>query len=165
MDIKTKILIAVVAAIVALLSLGASAKDASARVELITLGTIAGPVPTVDRAQTSTLLIVNGRYYLIDAGANAARRVAQAGVSVPRIDNVFITHQHSDHTAGLPFLLSIAWYYGRSAPVHVYGPVGTEALVDAALAFDAIDATIRHGAQTNSLDAIVAARNVEPGQF
>lgn len=165
MDIKAKTLIAALAVVAAVLSLGASAKGASASVELITLGTIAGPVPTVDRAQTSTLLIVNGRYYLVDAGANAARRVAQAGVSVPRIDNVFITHQHSDHTAGLPFLLSTAWYYGRSAPMHVYGPVGTEALVAAALAFDAIDATIRHGAQTNSLDDIVEARNVEPGRF
>jgi len=165
MEMKEKILIGVLVFLAVALPFSSSAEDGSAQVKLITLGTIAGPVPTADRAQTSNLLIVNGRYYLIDAGANASRRVAQAGVSVPRIASVFITHQHSDHTAGLPFLLSVAWYYGRSTPMHIYGPVGTEALVAAALAFDAIDATIRHGAQTNSLDDIVAVKNVELGRF
>lgn len=147
------------------MSLAAAAKEKSAQVKLITLGTIAGPVPTTARTQTSNLLIVDGQYYLIDAGANAARRVAQAGVAVPQIDDIFITHGHSDHTAGLPFLLSVAWYYGRSTPLNIYGPVGTQALVDAAIAFDAIDGTIRHGAQSNSLRDIVAAHEVGPGRF
>lgn len=162
---KKRILLVALCIFVAGISLTAAAKEGTAQVKLITLGTIAGPVPTADRAQTSNLLIVNGQYYLIDAGANAARRVAQAGVAVPQIDNIFITHEHSDHTAGLPFLLSVAWYYGRSTPLNIYGPIGTQALVDAAIAFNAIDGTIRHGAQSNSGRDIVAAHEVGPGQF
>ena len=46
---------------------------------LITLGTVAGPPPRANRAQSSNLLIVNGTLYVIDAGDGATRRIAQAG--------------------------------------------------------------------------------------
>jgi len=35
---------------------------------LITLGTRGGPIPTVGRAQSSNVLIVNGSPYVVDAG-------------------------------------------------------------------------------------------------
>src|ERR1700686_1768064 len=42
---------------------------------VITLGTLAGPLPRAHRAQASNLLIVNGAVYVVDVGDGAARRI------------------------------------------------------------------------------------------
>jgi hypothetical protein len=39
---------------------------------VITLGTLAGPLPRAHRAQASNLLIVNGAVYVVDVGDGAA---------------------------------------------------------------------------------------------
>ncbi len=49
---------------------------------VITLGTVAGPPPRPNRAQSSNLLIVDGRRYVIDAGDGVTRRITQAGFNV-----------------------------------------------------------------------------------
>ena len=76
---------------------------------LITLGTTAGPPPRAHRAQSSNLLIVNGSFYVVDAGDGAARRIAKAGINVRDIGTIFLTHLHDDHMAGLGTLMSVAW--------------------------------------------------------
>src|SRR6266849_2663222 len=68
---------------------------------LITLGTRGGPIPMVGRAQSSNILIVNGAFYIVDAGEGVTRRLTRAGIAIRDIDNIFITHPHSDHTGGL----------------------------------------------------------------
>ena len=100
---------------------------------LLTLGTRAGPVPTVGRAQSSNLLIVNGRLYVVDAGPGVTRRLTRAGISIRDIDNIFITHAHSDHTGGLGELLTAEYNFNRNRTkaVNIYGPLGTETLVKA----------------------------------
>src|ERR1700693_4730356 len=67
---------------------------------LITLGTRGGPIPMVGRAQSSNILIVNGALYVVDAGEGVTRRLTRAGIAIRDIDNIFITHPHSDHTGG-----------------------------------------------------------------
>jgi ribonuclease BN (tRNA processing enzyme) len=96
---------------------------------LLTLGTRAGPVPTVGRAQSSNLLIVNGTLYVVDAGPGVTRRLTRAGISIRDIDNIFITHAHSDHTGGLGELLTAEYNFNRTKPVNIYGPPGIETLV------------------------------------
>jgi hypothetical protein len=59
---------------------------------LITLGTRAGPAPTIGRAQTANLLIVNGAQYVIDAGDGVTRRLTRLGTNFRNIDDIFITH-------------------------------------------------------------------------
>ena len=109
----------------------------------ITLGTTAGPQPRKDRAQASNLLIVNGTNYLIDAGDGVARRIVQADVDFLDVGTVFITHNHSDHTAGLATLLNAQWEYERREPTNVYGPPGTERLIKAAIQYFTVNAEIR----------------------
>jgi ribonuclease BN (tRNA processing enzyme) len=110
---------------------------------LITLGTVAGPPPRANRAQSSNLLIVNGTLYVIDAGDGAARRIAQAGFNVRDVGTIFITHHHDDHTAGVGTLMSVAWDNQRTKPINVYGPPKTEELVKAAVQYFGISADIR----------------------
>ncbi|MBI3435555.1 MAG: MBL fold metallo-hydrolase [Proteobacteria bacterium] len=124
---------------------GGTAKGAAALKgsRFITLGTTAGPLPRKDRAQASNLLIVNGTNYLIDAGDGATRRIVQAGINFLQVGTIFITHNHSDHMAGLATLLNAQWEYSRRQPTNVYGPPGTQRVVEAAIAYFTVNAEIR----------------------
>src|SRR5262249_17908943 len=72
---------------------------------VITLGTKNGPQPIAGRAQSSNLLTVNTAQYVVDAGDGVTRRLARLGNDFRNIDNIFITHPHSDHIAGLGALI------------------------------------------------------------
>jgi ribonuclease BN (tRNA processing enzyme) len=110
---------------------------------VITLGTLAGPVPKPHRAQSSNLLIVNGVYYIVDAGDGVARRLAKTNINMREIGTIFLTHHHDDHTAGLGTLMSVVWDLNRAQPINVYGPPGTEALVHAAIEYFTPSSEIR----------------------
>ena len=109
----------------------------------ITLGTRSGPQPTVSRAQSSNLLTVNGALYIVDAGDGVTRRLTRAGIAIRDIDNIFITHPHSDHTSGLGALLTAEYDLNRTKPVNIYGPPGTEAIFRGLLAYLTVNAEIR----------------------
>lgn len=133
----------------AVVSLSLAASDVVGRAEgpaegtkLITLGTAGGPLPRKDRTQSSNLLVVNGTLYLIDAGDNVTRRIVQAGHDFRKVGKIFITHPHSDHTAGLATLMVSEWEYQRAEPVDIYGG-GVEALVKGAIAYLTPNADIR----------------------
>jgi ribonuclease BN (tRNA processing enzyme) len=110
---------------------------------LITLGTRGGPIPMLGRAQSSNVLIVNGASYVVDAGEGVTRRLVRAGIAIRDIENIFITHPHSDHTGGLGGLLSTEYDYNRTKPVNVYGPPGTDAVTKALVQFLTVSADIR----------------------
>jgi ribonuclease BN (tRNA processing enzyme) len=109
---------------------------------LITLGTRGGPLPDKDRAQAANLLIVNGTLYLIDAGDGVTRRIVQAGYDFRKVNRIFITHPHSDHTSGLASLLTAQWDFQNPTPTEIYGG-GVQALVNGAIAFLTPNAEIR----------------------
>jgi ribonuclease BN (tRNA processing enzyme) len=108
---------------------------------LITLGTPGGPNPRVRQANSSNLLIVNGTFYVVDAGDGVTRRLAKAG-DIREIGTIFLTHHHIDHTGSLGLLMGIAWGQNRTKPINVYGPPRTEELVKAAVQYYKINAEI-----------------------
>ena len=92
-----------------------------------------GPMPT------STLVQMGGKTILVDAGLGAAAGIARAGIALPALDAIFVTHLHSDHYLELGPLLHTAWTAGLKRPVPVYGPQGLEeyfAGFFASMAFD-----------------------------
>jgi ribonuclease BN (tRNA processing enzyme) len=139
------------------------ATTATPETTLITLGTRGGPLPTKDRAQSSNLLVVNGTLYLIDAGGGVTRRIVQAGYDFRKVGKIFITHAHSDHTAGIATLLVSEWEYQRAEPIDIYGS-GVEALVKGAIDYLTPNAEIRwaEGKQRPMAD-LFHGHDVAPG--
>jgi len=130
---------------------------------LTLLGTQGGPGVTVDRAGEANLLTVRGKRYLIDAGIGVSRRLAEAGAPVSTISEVFITHHHNDHTAGLFGLLTL---YSNKAGIEVIGPPRTVEFVNGALALARINWDIRAeqgGLTVAQMMAMYKARDVAPG--
>jgi len=132
---------------------------------LLTLGTRGGPLPTVERAQSSNLLIVNGALYIIDAGPGVTRRLTRAGITIRDIGNIFITHAHADHTGGLGELLTAEFNFNRIKPVNIYGPLGTERLVKGVTQALSVysDLLISDGRQTVPISKVVFGHNTGTG--
>jgi len=91
------------------------------------------PTPRPDRFGPSTLVEAGEQKLLIDAGRGAAIRLFQIGIPIGRIDALFLTHFHSDHTSGIPDIWLTGWlesHFGtRRRPFHVVGPTGAKALM------------------------------------
>src|SRR5262249_53792128 len=135
----------------------------AAGTQLITLGTAGGPLPRADRAQSSNLLVVNGALYLIDAGGSVTSRVVQSGHDFRKIGKIFITHPHSDHTAGLATLMVSQWEYQRAEPTDIYGG-GVEALVKGAIAYLTPNAEIRWAeGKKRSMEATFHGHDISAG--
>ena len=120
------------------------AADAPARrSRLILLGTKGGPTPSRFRAPASNLLIVDGAPFVIDCPDGVAGRLAQAGVALDTLSEIFVTHHHSDHVAGLGALLSLAWGSGLRTGVNVHGPEPMARVLAAQLEANAVDVALR----------------------
>ncbi len=114
--------------------------------QIVMLGTAGGPPLHADRSEPATLLIVDGRPYLIDCGIGTARRLAEAGVASQTIRTIFLTHLHPDHDLGLAAVLGDAFQHRQrrdpTRPLAIYGPPHTQALVDAAWTYISIPYTV-----------------------
>ena len=107
---------------------------------VVMLGT-GTPNADPERSGPAVAMVRGGRSYLVDAGPGVVRRAAAAAALhadsalQPRnLRTLFLTHLHSDHTVGLPDLILSAWTLERDVPLEVYGPPGTQAMVDHLLA-------------------------------
>src|SRR5688572_5840580 len=70
-----------------------------AKTRLIFLGTGGGPRPRKSASAPAQVILVNDTAYVIDCGDGVARQLVFAGVSLPKLRHVFVTHHHSDHNA------------------------------------------------------------------
>ncbi|MEN7551409.1 MBL fold metallo-hydrolase [Rapidithrix thailandica] len=59
----------------------------------------------INRPCMASILIYQGKIYLIDAGPNILASLNYLGISVNEIEGIFHTHAHDDHFAGLTTLL------------------------------------------------------------
>lgn len=99
-----------------------------APLELVLLGTKAGPPIDPLRVGISTALVVDGATYVIDCGRSAATQYVRSGLTLDSLAGIFITHLHADHIADYYnfFLLggSVPNQEGDAlpGPIPVYGP-------------------------------------------
>jgi ribonuclease Z len=90
----------------------------------------AGSVPTARRGLPATLMRRGGDRLLFDCGEGTQRQLLRT-VGLPDMQAVFLTHHHADHWLGLPGMLKSFELRDRQAPLTVYGPPGTVALMRA----------------------------------
>ena len=148
----------------------AAEHDFSLGTHLVLLGT-GTPNADPDRSGPAVAVVVNGTAYLVDAGVGVVRRAAAAarrGISAlepRRLDRVFLTHLHSDHTLGLPDLILTPWVLERERPLEAYGAPGLTAMVDHLLAAYGTDVARRiEGLQPqNATGHRVVVHEILPG--
>lgn len=79
--------------------------------------------PVIDRFQSAQVLTVHGRSFLIDCGEGVQIQLQRFGISILKIDSIFISHIHGDHVFGIFGLLSTMGMLGRPMPLNIYAPV------------------------------------------
>lgn len=111
---------------------------------LVVLGSKGGPaIRPGGPSPTASLLEIGGRRIVIDCGLGVSRGLVEAGMALPLLDLVVITHLHSDHVLELGPLIHTAWTAGLKSPVEVWGPEGTQAVWDGFLASLTYDIDLR----------------------
>jgi ribonuclease BN (tRNA processing enzyme) len=127
------------------LAQGSQTAAAPAKTTLILLGTQGGPNVSLTRSEAASVVMAGGQPYLVDCGYGTVRALVEAGIRANDVRNIFLTHLHNDHTADLAALLSHKWTGGQTNPpaAAVYGPFGSKAMVEAAIAFFKADTEIR----------------------
>jgi ribonuclease BN (tRNA processing enzyme) len=95
----------------------------------ITLLGTGGPRPDPARQGPATLIEASRLSLLFDAGRGVATQLAKAGINVRDLDAVFVTHHHFDHIGGLGDLIMAAWNNGRTKPLPIFGPLGTDEII------------------------------------
>jgi ribonuclease BN (tRNA processing enzyme) len=94
-------------------------------------------------------ILVDDVPYLVDFGPGVVRRASAAaargikGLEPKLLRTAFVTHLHSDHTAGYPDLILTPAVLERDAPLDVYGPFGIRAMTDHVLKAWAEDLDVR----------------------
>jgi len=97
--------------------------------DIILLGT-GGPKPDPNRQGPSLAVRIDHTFLLFDAGRGVTTQLVRAGVSLGDVNPVFITHHHFDHIGGLGDFILSSWNSGRLTTLSIFGPLGTEAIVD-----------------------------------
>lgn len=97
------------------------------QIEVTFLGTTAG-IPTKYRNHASIHVHYkseNEFSYLFDCGEGTQRQIFTAGLNFMRIDEMFISHWHADHFAGLLGLMETMNLEKREKTLTIFGPEAT----------------------------------------
>ena len=97
---------------------------------LVLLGTQGGPfIRSYKQTPSASLIMYKDIPFVIDTGYGVTFKLKEAGIRLPTLKHIFITHHHSDHNLELGPLLYNAWLSGLEETIHVYAPVGLKHLL------------------------------------
>ncbi len=133
---RIRLLVSIVLVALALAGGNAASQQPAAGADefRVTLLGTGSPAPVMRRFGPGVLVQAGGRTLLIDSGRGVTQRLFQLGVKLGTINALFITHLHSDHVVGIPDLWLTGWldaaYAQRKGPFRVYGPAGSQGMMD-----------------------------------
>ena len=97
------------------------------------------PNPDPERSGSAYAIVTNGQSYLVDFGPGVIRRASAFSPSwggefesmeIQNLNYAFLTHLHSDHSAGLADLILSPWVLEREEPLNLFGPRGLKRMAD-----------------------------------
>jgi ribonuclease BN (tRNA processing enzyme) len=90
--------------------------------KLVLLGTAGGPLPSPSRSGISQAIVIGERVLVVDCGSGVTRQLRRARL-LSRLNQVFLTHLHSDHDCDYFNLFLLGWPVLQwNPPVSVFGP-------------------------------------------
>lgn len=132
-------------------------------VRLIFLGTSCS-TPTPERNLSSMALTFRGNWFLFDTPEGVQQQLMRTGLSYLKLNHIFISHFHGDHTLGLPGLLATMTSQERATDLHVYGPRGISDFIQLAVqvgnffpSFKIIPHEIQEGVLVESKEFCISA--------
>ena len=96
------------------------------------LGTSASR-PTVERNVTAITIVREGETLMFDCGEGTQRQMMRYGTSFA-LSDIFFTHMHADHMLGIIGLFRTLALQGRTDPMRLWGPRGSDAMLRQAIA-------------------------------
>jgi ribonuclease Z len=118
---------ATVAALMALFSLTPAQAQSFDGLKVFFCGT-GGPLASSGRAQACTAVQAGNTLYLVDNGVGGWDMLRRMQAPTNSLKVVFVTHLHGDHIAGLGEAAEGSWINGRTDPLTLVGPEGTDNL-------------------------------------
>jgi ribonuclease BN (tRNA processing enzyme) len=89
------------------------------------------------------VIVVNDTAYVVDCGDGVARQLVLAGIRLPQLRHILLTHQHSDHNADYGNLMLLAWTAGLKTRIDAWGPPPLQQMTAHFLAMNAYDIRTR----------------------
>lgn len=133
--------------------------------KLVLFGTQGGPIMNVARMMTSQAIMIDGKMHLVDFGYGTLQRMAEMGIEVETLQNMYLTHHHSDHMMDLPAIMNVTWASGVKGPIGVYGPEPIAQSLVAAKQLFAEDYRIRgRGGRFLPIESVFEARAIDLSQ-
>ena len=113
------------------------------RLKITLLGT-GGPLPDAHRAGPATLVQTGTANILVDVGRGVLMRLTAAGVGLPMLSGVLLTHLHSDHITDLNDVITGHWLFTQgNGELTIFGPPGTSQVVGAIASMLTLDVGYR----------------------
>lgn len=78
---------------------------------------------------TAQILEIKNRMFLIDCGEGTQVQLRKNKIKFSKINHIFISHLHGDHTYGLIGLISTFRLFNRQNDLHIYGPKGLKEII------------------------------------
>lgn len=98
--------------------------------------------PLVQRGQASACWLIqlgNGENFLFDIGTGCAPNLSLLNTSWNAFDKLFLSHLHSDHFGDFGAMYVAGILAGRTKPIKIWGPSGTEPALGTKAAIDHIE--------------------------
>lgn len=85
-------------------------------------------LPTLHHFSSSQVVQIRDKFMMVDCGEGTQIQLRRTHIHFNKVQAVFISHLHGDHCLGLIGLISTFGLLGRTAPLHIYAPIGYEQL-------------------------------------